>query len=120
MRNSISISGTPTGEDCVQVSSHEDYMPAMRAECNRYLDMLRKRFPNCDRVQLVIHSNPHDFGSYLDISVKYDDNDNIAEQQAYFIENNEPENWTDTEVLTFVPEVDTDEEKSQFEEDWAL
>jgi len=109
MRDFINLSGTPAGEECVQVSDKVEYMPAMRAECNRYLDMLRKRFPNCDRVELKIHSNPHDFGSYLDIRVIYDDNDDIAQQQAYFIENNEPEKWKDAEVLTFVAE-ETDEE----------
>ena len=120
MRNSLSISGTPTGEDCVQVSSHEDYMPAMRAECNRYLDMLRKRFPNCDRVNISIHRNPHDFGTYLDIEISWDDNDNIAEQQAYFIENNEPEKWTDAEVLTFVAEETDEENENMFEQDNEL
>lgn len=99
----IEIECTPYNESCVQVSKN-DYMPAMRAEANKYLNMLRARFPNCDKVTMSIHSNPHDFGDYLDIRIKYDDNDDIATQQAFFIEGNLPEKWSDESILLFVAE----------------
>ena len=118
MSDYLEISCTPTSENCVQVSKNSDYMPAMRAEANRYVEMLKLRFPNCDAVDLVIKSNPHDFGSYLDIRIVW--YTEIGREQAFFIESNEPEKWTDAEVLTFVPEEDSDDEISEFEKDWAL
>jgi len=122
MTDYLELGGTtPSDEDCVNVSSKVDYMPAMRAEANRYVEMLKLRFPNCDAVDFVIKTNPHDFGSYLDIrAVFYTE---IGREQAFFIEENMPSKWTDTEVLTFVPATDSendDIDENQFEKDWAL
>ena len=125
MTDYLEIGGTtPSDEECVNVSKTVDYMPAMRAEANRFVEMLKLRFPNCDAVDFVIKSNPHDFGSYLDIRAVF--HNEIGREQAFFIEGNMPCKWTDTEVLTFVPEEvddsvdDPRDEFSQFEEDWKL
>ena len=120
----LEIGCTPASEDCVQVDSNKDYMPAMRADAKRYVEMLKLRFPNCGAVKLCIKSNSHDFGDYLDVRLKYYTAE--GENQALFIERNLPERWTDAEVLTYVPEEvddsvdDPRDEFSQFEEDWAL
>jgi D-alanine-D-alanine ligase-like ATP-grasp enzyme len=102
----LEIGNVPSGENCVQVSDKHDYMPAMRAETQKYKEMLLKRFPNCDLIELSIKSCPHDFGSYLDIRVKFDDNNDKSISQAYFIEANLPEKWSDNEVLTWVADVE--------------
>lgn len=101
----IEIGGSPSGEDCVQVSRHSDYLPAMRAECKRFKEMLEKRFPVPSslegKVWFSIKSNPHDFGSYLEVVVKYDMEDEQASEFALFVESNTPETWSDEKVLTF-------------------
>lgn len=104
MSDKIYIEGTPADEECVQVSKDTDYMPAMRAECIRFIEMLRLRFPNCNEVEFSINRNPHDFGAYLDIKITF--YNDIGGQQAYFIEENLPSKWSDTEVLTFVATVE--------------
>ena len=104
----LEIGCTPTSEECVQVDSKTNYMPAMRAEAERYVEMLNKRFPNCHEVDLCIKSNSHDFGNYLDIRLKYYNEE--GEKQALFIEHNLPAKWTDTEVLTYTNVEDEIEE----------
>lgn len=97
----ISIDCSPSDENCIQVEKGVDYMPAMRAEAERYLSMLRLRFPNCDRVSFSIAENRHDFGLYLDIHIEYEYDDEEGEAQMLFIEGHLPEKWTDTEVIAY-------------------
>lgn len=97
----LELGTTPADEECVQVSSSEDYIGPMKVECRRYIDMLKKRFPNCTNVQFSIKSCTHDFGTYYEVVVYYDDRN---EGEAYFIENNLPQLWSDSEVLTYTPD----------------
>jgi len=85
MQDYIEISTTPDLEDCVQVKSNSDYLPAMREEAYRYLAMLKKRFPFAGEV-FRIKTCPHDFGSYLQIKILYEQGTK-SESLAYFIEN---------------------------------
>lgn len=95
MKDSISIGCTPSAEDCVQVSRDGDYMPAMRAECRRFRDLLTRAYPAC---RFVIRSNPHDFGSYLEVEAVYDDQDESAMNAAFEAESC-PETWAELEAL---------------------
>lgn len=101
----IEIGSAPYGEDCVQVDSKTDYLPAMLAECKRFKEMLEKRFPipaNLEgKAWFFVKSNPHDFGSYLEVAVKYHPDDEQAVEFALFVEGNVPETWADDKVLTF-------------------
>ena len=107
----ISIGCTPASEDCVQVSKTEYYMDKMLAECNRYKEMLQAKFADCNKVTIAVKTFPHDFGSYAEVVVKYDNEDIEALAQAIHIENNMPMNWTDTEPIKFeyVPDEDDNE-----------
>ena len=75
----------------------------MIEECERYRDMLIKRFPNCVNVDIELNSNEHDFGQYYDVVASYDEE---HEGEAIFIENNLPATWNDTEILNYVPDED--------------
>ena len=97
----ISIGCTPASEDCVQVSNTEYYMDKMLAECDRYKEMLQAKFADCNKVTIAVKTFPHDFGSYAEVVVKYDNEDIEALAQAIHIENNTPMNWTDTETIKF-------------------
>ena len=90
---------SPTNEDCVSVSSTEDYMPAMRVEANKMLTLLNGRFQDVPGY-FRISTQPHDFGSYLEIRYHYPDTEE-GNESCNFVENNFPDNWTDTEPMHF-------------------
>jgi hypothetical protein len=81
---------TPLDEMGVQVSSSTDYMPAMRTEAKRMLEICRKLWPS---MEWGIKSNPHDFGSYLSIIVKFNDDDETVWDYINKIENEWPSTW---------------------------
>lgn len=98
MRDTLSIGPTPSGETCQQLGASYDPIRA-RQECAAFRNQLRRMFPDCPAgTGLVILANPHDFGVYLEVAVRYDDEDQDSQDYAYHIENNAPENW-DAEAL---------------------
>jgi len=104
----VEIGPSPTDESSVQVSDKVDYIEANKAECMKYIEMLSKRFPNCNEIRLDLLKNDHDFGEYYEVAAYYGTAE--GEDQAYFIQNNQPEKWTDTEVFNFEYEQDNDDE----------
>ena len=95
MRDYVSIGCTPAAEDCVQVSKSGAYMTEMRAECQRFRDLLQRAYPAC---AFRIKSNPHDFGSYLDVEAVFDDQ-NEAAMDAAFAAESCPETWEALEAM---------------------
>jgi len=93
----IDIDTTPIEEHAVQVNPDTNYMPDMRKEAQRMMDLLKSRFENFDGVNYRIQRNDHDFGPYLSIRAEYDETDMEAMEQAQFIDNNIPQRWDDTE-----------------------
>ena len=84
MRDHIDIGSSPYDEECVQVSRTEDYLERMRVECRRYLALIRVKLgPEPEGADLRIKSNPHDFGSYLEVVCYYDDGNEEAQKYAY-------------------------------------
>ncbi len=94
MREFVELGSVPNEEGCVQVSRDRDYMPDMRAQCERYRAGLSKKHPG---MKFGIKSNPHDFGEYLEVVVYYDNGDESEEEAAYEIENNLPATWEELE-----------------------
>jgi len=89
----LEIGPTPNGEDCAQVGS-DDYSIKSRVEGRAYAHQLMRMFPNPpDGVTFTLKSFPHDFGSYLEVVVKYPIDNEEAENFAFNVENNAPENW---------------------------
>ncbi len=109
LREYIEIGPCPAEEDAVQVSTKVDYYNAMIEQCRKYKRMLILKFPSCDKVELSIKINNHDFGKYAEVVAYY--NDEIGEEQAIFIQNNAPEKWSDTEPIQFT------QEEENFDED---
>ena len=93
----IEFDCSPTNEDCVNIDSQSEYMPAMRTEANRMKELLEKRFPDVNG-HFTIKSVPHDFGSYLEMRFNFsDDEDGIKEMQH--VETHYPTTWEDTEPV---------------------
>lgn len=100
MHESLNLSPTPTDEDCAQVGS-PDYIKQSRVELAAFREqlyrLLKKQFPTV-LVTIVRVSHPHDFGTYHDLEVKYDPHDQESVGQAFWLDENLPENW-DQEAL---------------------
>lgn len=88
---------SPAEEECVQLG-RPDYDSAARAECQRYIEAIRKVCgPEPDGVRLAIKSQPHDFGSYLEVAVVFDGENAAAREYAAKCDENAPTTWAATE-----------------------
>lgn len=60
--------------------------------------------PTCKRAIRASESrvSPHDFGSYSEAVVYYDNKDDKSVGFAFFVEENLPENWNDADVFHYV------------------
>lgn len=102
--NYFELETTPINEECVQVKSGEDYMPAMREQAQRFKALLMKRFINLPAgMDFIIKRFEHDFGGYLEVCIRYFDDEN--ESVAVFIQDNLPEKWSDEKVFDISKEV---------------
>lgn len=104
---------TPTGEECVQVNSKTDYVEPMKAECQKYKELLQKKFPIPEDVNayFTIKRSDHEFGPYYEVAIKYDMDDPKANAFMLHVEGNQPESWADDKIVPFVytPEPEMDE-----------
>ena len=93
MRDYIDIGPSPAAEKCVQLGA-DDYHIHAREECKRFIEFIRKhkgQEPNGAR--LAIKSNPHDFGTYLEVVCYFDDEIPEAVEYAFACESDLPETW---------------------------
>ena len=97
MRDYLDLSPTPVNEPCAMVEPTGDYMPRMRAECRAFVHQLERAFPQAIEAgcSFRVKSNPHDFGQYLEVQVRFDDEDEHQTHWAFMIENDLPESWDD-------------------------
>lgn len=86
MRDYISIGSTPCNEDCAQVGD-EGYSAKARAECARYIAALKAHYGNPpDGASYSIKAFPHDFGSYYEVVINYDDSIEAHVDYAFNVE----------------------------------
>jgi hypothetical protein len=91
----ISIGSTPSDEPCAQVGT-DNYFEQAKKECHAYMGQIMRIFPEFpDYCWLSVKGFPHDFGTYYEVIVRYDENDEKATEFAYNIESNSPANWDD-------------------------
>lgn len=94
MRDFITLGSAPIDEDCVQVSSRVNYIPAMRAECRRYKEMLEYIYPKLpESCYFGVKNFEHDFGTYFEVVIYYDDEIEEAVDFANDLQDNQPEKW---------------------------
>lgn len=87
MTDYIYVGSAPTDEDCVQVTRDADYLPAMRAECLRYIAALRAKYgPEPEGAELRLKREGHDFGPYIEVVCVFDPTDDAAVEYAYDVE----------------------------------
>lgn len=104
MRDFIEIGCSPHEEDCAQVGS-DNYMLRSKKECRALINQLiRVHGEPPGSASLRIKSQPHDFGSYLEVYCYFDDSDDEAMNYAYDLEAGVPDKW-DQEALDELQEV---------------
>ena len=107
MRDYVSIGSAPCDEDCVQVTKEGDYHEAMKTECRRFLELIRKKLgPEPPGTRLAVKANPHDFGTYYDVICYFNDNDDEGRHYAFRCEAQSPRTWGDDKLT---PEEETTE-----------
>ena len=100
MREWMTLGPVPYEEDCVQVNSNEDYLPAMSKEVRRFAEFLENRFLNIpENAYFGVKSESHDFGTYKEAAVFWDTECEDSEKFAFFVESNLPATWTDESKL---------------------
>jgi hypothetical protein len=103
MREYMEIGATPAGETCVQVGA-DNYNTLARRECIAFKNQLLRMFGQPpEGASIGIKSFPHEFGSYMEVVVYYDDNCKEAIDYAFNIENNSPEFWDDEAKRELMP-----------------
>lgn len=95
----LEIGPVPAGEDCAQVGSI-DFRNQSKREMRAYINQLKREFPAYDEhnVRFVAKYFPHDFGSYGEVCVEYDTDDEVATTFAFKVDNFIPMQW-DEEAL---------------------
>ena len=94
----FALGTTPSDEECVRVSEHDNYPPKMMGEAQRYMEMLAEKFADFleGDMHFSIKMFPHDFGRYYDVLINYDRGNAVEEALAIHIEGNLPRKWTET------------------------
>ena len=91
----LTLGATPSGEDCAQVGTN-GYATKARKECTAYKNQLERQFGSPPLgAYLSIKGFPHDFGTYHEVVVRYDENDKEAVEYAFKLEGDSPANWDD-------------------------
>jgi len=103
MRDYLTIGSSPISEDCIQVSDKVDYYDAMRKECRKFVVMLYEVFPDVEEHNCSFKTKTfqHDFGSYTEAVVMFDDEDEDSAEYAEFVERYTPDTWGDLEPRNY-------------------
>ena len=89
----MGIGPTPCDEKCAQVGE-ENYHERAREESRRFIELIRKKLgPEPPGARLTITSNPHDFGTYLDVVCRFQEGDEEALAYALLCESEAPRTW---------------------------
>ncbi len=88
------IGPVPAEENAAQVGS-SDYDEQSRRECRTFQHMLERRYPipKDTPATLVVLSFPHEFGSYREVCVRYDESHPEAVEYAFELEGDTPAEW---------------------------
>jgi len=86
MYDYLNIGPSPADETCVQVGN-PDYHTLARPECERFKQQIIKHYPPVYGARVAIKAFEHDFGTYLEVCVVYDIENEEANEYAFMVEN---------------------------------
>jgi hypothetical protein len=123
MRDRFELGTTvPHDEPCSQVGS-EGYLKNSRLEAQALKALLLRTLPPPpEGTAIRVIECPHDFGTYLDLAVTYDDENEESTDWMLKAESGVPANWDD-EAIDWLREngyrfPGADEDEEEEEEDW--
>jgi len=90
MRDYLELGPVPADEDCQQVGTTDYDYAKDTADLRRYKALLETRWPEA---QFAIKSFPHEFGTYREVVVYFDTEE--ENPLAFEIEANLPRTWND-------------------------
>ena len=106
MRDFYEIGSVPNEEDCCQLGL-DGYDEFGRKECDVYARQIqRKHGEPPSGCYLRVKGNQHDFGTYYEVVVNYDDDDRAGLDYALLLEGNSPATWDDDKPVAPKPKDD--------------
>ena len=98
MRDYISIGPVPASESCTQVGA-ENFYKDSHIDCEVFANMIRREFPEIPAgVRIATKSFPHDFGTYYEVVVYFEDENEEQRDYAYKVEGKIYDYWDDTAI----------------------
>ena len=84
----LEIGGTPADEPCAQTAAtNYEFSDLNRVECQAYVMALRRKYGEPpDGAEYLIKANPHDFGTYREVVIRFDPDIPAAVQYAEKVE----------------------------------
>jgi len=93
MRDNLTLDPTPSGEECAQIGS-DNYMARAQKECDAYLHQLERTFPVMpEDTYFAVKRNPHEFGTYLEVVVFFETEDEASSNFAFAVDGDKPTHW---------------------------
>ena len=93
MKDYLCIGPVPSQETYAQVGT-EDYQNKAKKECLAFARQLQRAFSNPPAgCSVAVKPFSHDFGTYYEVVIFFDDRNEESVKYAYNMENNTPENW---------------------------
>jgi hypothetical protein len=93
MNSILTIESTPVNEPCVQMGE-ENFRRNSILECNALIAQIRREMgPEPGSARLKVQSNPHDFGTYYDIGIEFNENSEEEVEWACRVEGDSPSEW---------------------------
>lgn len=90
----LTLGPTPCDEPCEQIGDSYNSTRA-RQEMKAYINQLRRQSPDAN---LHIKSFPHDFGTYSEVCVIYNPDNEESANIAFDLESNLPANWDEKAI----------------------
>jgi|WetSurMetagenome_2_1015567.scaffolds.fasta_scaffold655540_2 hypothetical protein len=100
MMDSMTLGPTPAEEKCAQTKD-ADYAEKALVECRVYRKQLLRMYQAehgkelPDGCSLRIGSHAHDFGTYHEVEIRYNDSFESAMEAAFWFDANLPGHWDD-------------------------
>jgi len=94
MQDHQTIGPVPCNEDCQQVGTPSYDHAKAKLECETFKAQLERTFKNPPvGASIGIMSFPHDFGTYMEVVVFFDDEIEAAMDYMLEVEGDTPEEW---------------------------
>lgn len=94
----ISLGSAPREESCAQLG-FPDYHEQALIECRAFKKQLERQFEVPEElsgeIYFRIKHNPHDFGTYLSVEIRYNCDNEKALEFAIHVDNNVPNEWNE-------------------------